>query len=313
MTNMPDSVIIMGASGFIGRNLVRALKPHVTRIVPVSVSGADVEGLPGHAFADLDTSKAAPGSIVINVAAYRYDAANFAAGQTEILLRNVEIAGKVYEFCVRSGITEVRAASSIAVYPADDANFDDAAPLDLNRDPHPGELMYGWSKRIGEIYGRLFAEKNGINTVAFRLTNPYGPFDSVEENKAHVVPAFVIRALTSTGPFTVRGNPRSQPRFHLYRRCLRNLPPQPCLARPQRRLQSGQRQQHQRAAAGGDRAGTDRQPSAKSSPRARPPARWRTAIAAMTASRPISPWTDFVSLAEGLEAHHRLVPRCPLR
>jgi nucleoside-diphosphate-sugar epimerase len=73
--------------------------------------------------------------------------------------------------------------------------------------------MYGWSKRIGEIYGRLFAEKSGVNTVAFRLTNPYGHFDSLEESKAHVVPAFVIRALTSTGPFAVRGNPEASRDF----------------------------------------------------------------------------------------------------
>jgi nucleoside-diphosphate-sugar epimerase len=214
MTNMPtETVVIMGASGFVGRNLVRALKPHVAAIVPVSVSGADIGGLPGYRFDALDSLKAGPEAIVINVAAYRYDAANFTAGQTDILVRNAEIAGKVYEFCAKSGITEVRAASSIAVYPANDANFDDAAPLDLNRDPHPGEMMYGWSKRIGEVYGRLFAEKNGIHTVAFRLTNPYGPFDSIEENKAHVVPAFVIRALNSTGPFAVRGNPEASRDF----------------------------------------------------------------------------------------------------
>ena len=214
MTNSPaETVVIMGASGFIGRNLVRNLKPHAARIVPVSAAGADVEGLPGHAFADLGSLQAPPDSIVINVAAYRYDVENFAAGQTEILLRNVEIAGRVYEFCVSRGITEVRAASSIAVYPANDPTFDDAAPLDLNRDPHSGELMYGWSKRIGEVYGRLFSEKNGIHTVAFRLTNPYGPFDSVDENKAHVVPAFVIRALTSSGSFTVRGNPEASRDF----------------------------------------------------------------------------------------------------
>lgn len=214
MTNtLPDSVIIVGASGFIGRNLVRALKSHVARIVPVSVSGAAIEGLSGHPFAQLNDLAAAPDSIVIHVAAYRYDAANFATAQTELLVRNAEISGKVYEFCALKNIKEVRAASSIAVYPADDANFDDAAPLDLNRDPHPGELMYGWSKRIGEVYGRLFAEKNGISTVAFRLTNPYGPFDSLEENKAHVVPAFVIRALTTTGPFTVRGNPEASRDF----------------------------------------------------------------------------------------------------
>lgn len=214
MTNTrPDSVIIVGATGFIGRNLVRALKHDIANLIPVSVSGAAVEGLPGHRFNALNDLKAGQDTVVINVAAYRYDAANFATAQTDLLVRNAEIAGKVYEFCAKNGIKEVRAASSIAVYPADDVNFDDAAPLDLNRDPHPGELMYGWSKRIGEIYGRLFAEKNGISTVAFRLTNPYGPFDSMEENKAHVVPAFVIRALNSTGPFTVRGNPEASRDF----------------------------------------------------------------------------------------------------
>ncbi|MGC8536462.1 MAG: NAD-dependent epimerase/dehydratase family protein [Rhizomicrobium sp.] len=209
MTNTPETVVIAGATGFIGRNLVRFLKPHVGRIVPVSASGTAVEGLAGHRFDALAGLSAGPDSVVINVAAYRYDAANFAVGQNEILLRNAEIAGAIYEFCTRNAITEVRSASSIAVYPGDDVNFDDGASLDLNRDPHPGELMYGWSKRIGEIYGRLFAAKSGINTVAFRLTNPYGPFDSTDEDKAHVVPAFVIRALTSSGDFTVRGNPEA--------------------------------------------------------------------------------------------------------
>jgi nucleoside-diphosphate-sugar epimerase len=205
MTNMSDTILIVGATGFIGRNLVRALKSE-TRVVPVSLSGADVEGLAGHAFSDLQHLKVGANTVVINVAACRYDAASFNTGQVEILLRNVKIAAAIYEFCVRNGITEVRSASSVAVYSAD-SGCDDAAPLDLGRDPQPGELMYGWSKRIAEIYGRLFAAKAGINTVTFRLTNPYGPFDSVEESKAHVVPAFVIRALTSTGDFMVRGDP----------------------------------------------------------------------------------------------------------
>ena len=209
MTNTPDTIVIAGATGFIGRNLVRALKPHAGNVVPVSLSGAAVEDIAGQRFADLRGLKTGKDAIVINAAAYRYDAGNFATAQAELLLRNAEIAGAIYAFCGLNGITEVRSASSIAVYPGDDANFDDAAPLDLNRDPHPGELMYGWSKRIGEIYGRLFAAKSGINTIAFRLTNPYGPFDSIEENKAHVVPAFVIRALTSTGDFAVRGNPEA--------------------------------------------------------------------------------------------------------
>jgi len=73
--------------------------------------------------------------------------------------------------------------------------------------------MYAWSKRIGEIYARLFARKYDINTIAFRLTNPFGPYDSLDETKAHVIPAFIIRALTGSGPFAIRGNPQASRDF----------------------------------------------------------------------------------------------------
>src|ERR1700685_1637019 len=179
MTNTPDTIVIAGATGFIGRNLVRALKDKA-RIVPVSLSGASVDGLPGQRFDALRRLKSGRETMVINVASNRYDAGKSAANEVEVLLRNVEIAAAIYEFCGHNGISEVRSATSIAVYPASANNCDDAVPLDLNHDPHPGELLYSWSKRIVEIYGRLFAANSGINTVAFRLTNPYGPFDTIE-------------------------------------------------------------------------------------------------------------------------------------
>lgn len=204
---LPETVIVVGASGFIGRNLVRHLKGQVGRILPVSLAGGEVEGIAGLRFAELDRADVGRDTAVVNLAAHRYDAASFAAGQSDIFLRNLEIAARVYEFCARREITEVRSASSIAVYPEGDTVCDDSAPLDLAADPADGELMYGWSKRVGEIAARLFARKCGVHTVAFRLSSPYGPYDSLDPAKAHVVPAFVMRALTTTGPFTVRGDP----------------------------------------------------------------------------------------------------------
>lgn len=206
---LPETVMIIGASGFIGRNLVEHLKGKVPRLLAVSNSGVSVSGIPGLAFARMDEAHVGPKTVVVNLAAYRYDAAKFAEAQAEILLRNVEILGRVYDFCVRKGINELRLASSIGVYPADETSFDDAVPVDLNREPHPSELMYGWSKRIGEIYSRVFERNYPLSTVTFRLTNPFGPHDSLDPVKAHVVPAFIIRALTTSGPFVVRGNPEA--------------------------------------------------------------------------------------------------------
>ncbi len=210
---LPETVVVVGASGFIGRNLVRRLKGEVARILPVSASATAVDGIPGLRLGELANLAIGPDAALVDVAAYRYDAARFAAAQAMILLRNVEIAGQVYELCARHGITEIRTASSIAVYPAAETALDDGAPLDLNGEPHDGELMYAWSKRIGEIYARLFARQYGFNTIAFRLTNPFGPHDSLDEAKAHVIPAFIIRALTGSGPFAIRGNPQASRDF----------------------------------------------------------------------------------------------------
>ena len=203
---LPDTVVIVGASGFIGHNLVRHLKGRVRRIVPVSASGSPVDGIAGRRLAALDDADVGPDSVVVNLAAHRYDGSGFANAQPDIFLHNVDIVRRVYDYCRRHGISEVRSASSIAVYPSDDTEVDDGKPVALDRDPNDGELMYAWSKRIGEITGRLFARECGIHTVTFRLTNPFGPYDSIEEAKAHVVPAFILRALTTSGPFIVRGN-----------------------------------------------------------------------------------------------------------
>ncbi len=210
---LPDTVIVVGASGFIGHNLVRRLKGEVARILPVSASAIAVDGIPGLRLGDLANVAIGPDAALVDVAAYRYDATHFATAQAEVLVRNVEIAGQVYELCARRGITEMRIASSIAVYPATETEFDDGSPIDLNSEPHDSEAMYAWSKRIGEIYARLFARQYDINTIAFRLTNPFGPCDSLDEAKAHVIPAFVIRALTGSGPFAIRGNPQASRDF----------------------------------------------------------------------------------------------------
>ncbi len=204
---MPDTVVIVGATGFVGRNLVRFLKGRAARVLPVSSAGATVEGIAGLTLADLETADLSPDTVLVHLAAIRYDPATFAAMQPAILAGNVELTNHLYRLCADKGIAEMRVASSSAVYPAGEMDFDDAQPLDLNRDPNAGELMYGWSKRIGEIYAHAFHRQKIVNTVSFRLSNPYGPHDTLDQDKAHVATAFVIRALSGAGPFEIRGNP----------------------------------------------------------------------------------------------------------
>ena len=109
-----------------------------------------------------------------------------------ILTTNVATDRAVYGFAMARRITEVRAASSAAVYPAFWAVQDDALPLDLNdgrmteKPPTPGRN--DGAKSPAELWRR----RAGVHTISFRLTNPYGPLDTLDEAEAHVATAFVM-------------------------------------------------------------------------------------------------------------------------
>lgn len=208
LTSLPDTVVVVGASGFVGRNLVAHLAGRVPRLIAVSPSGQSVPGATESArFDALEALSVPADAIVVNVAAQRYDADKFETAQSDLLTGNAEIANRLYRFCLTKGIREVRAASSVAVYPAASDPLDDARAVDLNAPPNRNEAFYAWSKRWSEVIADLHAERYGIHTLSFRLSNPYGPHDSTDPRKAHVLPAFVMRALAPGERFEIKGNP----------------------------------------------------------------------------------------------------------
>lgn len=210
-----DAVVIFGASGFVGRNIVDALAGRVGALIGVTHRTATVAGCTAVTTIDRldDILPLPPETIVINAAAVRYDAGTFRAQQREVLDRNVRIANAVYAFCVARKISEVRLASSVAVYPAAWPVLTDEKPVDLNDWPHAGEAAYAWSKRWAEICAEVHRRQYGINTLIFRLSNPYGPYDSTDPAAAHVAPAFVMRALAPGDTFEILGNPDAERDF----------------------------------------------------------------------------------------------------
>jgi nucleoside-diphosphate-sugar epimerase len=203
-----EAVVIFGASGFIGRNIVDALAGRVDALIGVTHRTATVAGCTAVTTIERldDVPPLPPETVVINAAAVRYDAGTFRAQQSEILDHNVKIANAVYAFCVARKISEVRLASSVAVYPAGWPVLTDEKPVDLNDWPHAGEAAYAWSKRWAEICAEVHRRQYGINTLIFRLSNPYGPYDSTDPSVAHVAPAFVMRALAPGDTFEILGN-----------------------------------------------------------------------------------------------------------
>lgn len=215
MSGLPDCVIVVGASGFVGRNIVDALSGTVEQLVAVTGQSPDVPGSTSTVrLADLDALSALPRRIaIIHVAAMRYNAATFRADQPRILDENLRITNAVYAFAAARGITEVRQASSAAVYPSFFDVLDDERPFTWNDWPHEGEAAYAWSKRWGEIIAEHYRRNHGVHTLSFRLSNPYGPYDTTDIAAAHVATAFALRALEPGPDFLVRGNPDAERDF----------------------------------------------------------------------------------------------------
>src|SRR5579859_3657583 len=144
MRSLTEAVVLFGAGGFLGRNLVAAFAGQVPFLYGVTASGRAVPGTT-ETFACARIAEIPPlpaETVVVNVAARRHDARRFAREQSAILAHNSEIATRIYEFCVARGIREVRLASSSAVYPAEWDVLDDERPLDLAAPPHEGEAGY---------------------------------------------------------------------------------------------------------------------------------------------------------------------------
>lgn len=206
---MSEAVVLFGASGFVGRNLLERLITEGRTVYAVTGSGASLPQ--AAATVSLDRVEDLPAlpanAIAVHVAAFRYDSERFELKQSDILANNLSLNCKVFQFCAERGVKELRMASSVAVYPGHLAVMDDAEPLDLNAAPHAGEAFYAWSKRAAEVMADLYARQYGIHTVSFRLSNPYGPHDSTDPRKAHVASAFVMKALDANPVFPIRGDP----------------------------------------------------------------------------------------------------------
>lgn len=208
MSGLPEAVVVFGASGFVGRNLVNRLVGEVETLIAVTASGRSVPGCSAtYAMNDLSRLPDLPtDTAVVHLAAFRYDAGRFDLAQSDIVQANAELNSRIFHFCAERRITEMRLASSVAVYGGDLAVMDDEIPIDLNSLPHQNEAFYAWSKRWAEILADLYQRRFSVQSIVLRLSNPYGPYDSTNPAKAHVAPAFVMKALSADPVFAIRGD-----------------------------------------------------------------------------------------------------------
>ncbi|HEY5657561.1 MAG TPA: SDR family oxidoreductase [Myxococcota bacterium] len=107
---------------------------------------------------------------------------------------NVEGTLRVLEAARRGGVRRVVFAASCAAY-------GDAPELPKRESlpPHP-RSPYALQKYTAEVYCRLYAELHGLETVALRYFNVYGPRQDPDGDYAAVIPKFVTACLAGLPP-----------------------------------------------------------------------------------------------------------------
>jgi UDP-glucose 4-epimerase len=113
----------------------------------------------------------------------------------------VNIAGtfNLLEACVEAGVKKMVAASSSSVY-------GEGLYLPTDEDhPFNNDLFYGASKVATEQYYRAFYKKYGLDFVAFRYLNVYGPRQPFEAAYMDVIMHFLNRIAVNQPP-VVRGD-----------------------------------------------------------------------------------------------------------
>jgi UDP-glucose 4-epimerase len=204
-------VVVTGGAGFIGCNVCRALAAtdEVTEVVafddlstgdPASLTGVSkttlVEGtiLDPEALARVIT----PGTSVVHLAARpsvpRSLADPFASHEA-----NATGTVRVLEAVRGAGGGHVLVASSSSVYGAN-------RTLPKREDLPARPLSpYAASKLATEAYALAYASSFGLDVLAFRFFNVFGPWQPAGHAYAAVIPAFVSAAL-QLKPLTVHGD-----------------------------------------------------------------------------------------------------------
>ncbi len=81
--------------------------------------------------------------------------------------------------------------------------------------PEPTNLGYGWAKRILEIQAQVYSQEFGMKIAIIRPFNTYGPRNCFDPERAHVIPALIMRIFNGENPLNVWGD-GEQSRAFLY-------------------------------------------------------------------------------------------------
>ena len=208
---MAKKILVTGGTGLVGYNLTIKLAEAGLPFVSTKHTGSTLtkdDNFVPYDFCKFEDclSATTDKKAAVLCAALSYGAKKNREMPTAAILPNLKIVAGLLEASARNNVDTVIMLSSSTVYqPADFPVKED--DLDLNQAPYSGYFGVGWTNRYLEQLGALYSKTYGMKIVILRPTSIYGPFDKFEEERAHVIPSLIRRALNREEPFEVWGLP----------------------------------------------------------------------------------------------------------
>jgi UDP-glucose 4-epimerase len=194
--------VVTGGAGFIGSTLVDALLAggHEVTVIDDLSRGRRDQVAPGAALHVLDVTSSDIGPLMADVApeVVFHQAAQIDVRRSvaePIFDTEVNVLGtvNVLQACVDANVRRlVYASSGGAIY-----GDTDARPTSEDHPPAPAS-HYGAAKLCGEVYGGVYQQLYGLEFVALRYGNVYGPRQD-PHGEAGVVAIFALRLLRGEG------------------------------------------------------------------------------------------------------------------
>ncbi|MDX1437007.1 MAG: NAD-dependent epimerase/dehydratase family protein [Anaerolineales bacterium] len=197
--------LVTGGAGFIGSAIVEALVRRGDRVrvldnfstgkrSNLAAAGDEIEIIDGD-LRDPDAVRRALQDIEIVF----HEAAFVSVPQSMVepeLCDEINVHGtvRILAAAQRAGVRRVILASSAAVY-----GDSDALPLNEREALNPLS-PYAVSKRVNELYAKLYGQVFGLETVCLRYFNVYGPRQSPESDYAAAIPIFLRKMIARETP-----------------------------------------------------------------------------------------------------------------